>query len=81
MVPLKYLHNFSTTLAMSLINCDVILILNWYKVMLFSNALAAPAKTFATNNARRYLPVVTLSTQENVELFEQLKSGFKRAIN
>ena len=49
--------------------------------MLFCNALAAQAKTFATNNARRYLPVATLSTQDNVELFEQLKSGFKRAIN
>ena len=69
MVPLKYLHNFWTTLAMSLIDCDVILILNLYKIMSFSNALAAQAKTFTTNNARRYLPVVTLSTQDNAELF------------
>ena len=28
-----------------------------------------------------YVPVVTLSTQDNAKLLEQLKSGFKRAIN
>ena len=26
-------------------------------------------------------PVVTLSTQENIKLFKQLESGFKRTIN
>ena len=29
MVPLKYLNNFWRTLEMSLINCEVELILNW----------------------------------------------------
>ena len=28
-----------------------------------------------------YVPVVTLSTEDNVKLLEQLESGFKRAIN
>ena len=28
-----------------------------------------------------YAPVVTLSTQENIKLFKQLESGFKRTIN
>ena len=28
-----------------------------------------------------YVPVVTLSTQDNAKLFEHLKSGFKRTIN
>ena len=28
-----------------------------------------------------YVPVVTLSTQDNAKLLEQLKSSFKRAIN
>ena len=27
------------------------------------------------------VPVVTLSTQDNTKLFEQLKSGFKRTIS
>ena len=31
--------------------------------------------------ARLYLLVVTLSTQDNEKLLEQLKSGFKRTIN
>ena len=28
-----------------------------------------------------YVPVVTLSTQDNAKLLEQFKSGFKRTIN
>ena len=28
-----------------------------------------------------YMPVVTLSTQDNAKLLPQLKSGFKRRIN
>ena len=28
-----------------------------------------------------YVPVVTLSTQDNAKLLQQLKSGFKRTIN
>ena len=28
-----------------------------------------------------YVPIVTLSNQDNVELLQQLKSGFKRTIN
>ena len=35
------------------------------------------AKTFA----KLYDPVVTLSTQDNKKLIEQLSSGFKRTIN
>ena len=37
--------------------------------------------TFTITNTRLYVPVVTLSTQENTKLFQQLKSGFKRVIN
>ena len=32
-------------------------------------------------DTKLYVPVVTLSTQENTKLFQQLKSGFKRVIN
>ena len=28
-----------------------------------------------------YVPVVTLSTQDNANILQQLKSGFKRTIN
>ena len=37
--------------------------------------------TFAITNTRLYVPVVTLSTQENSKLLQPLKSGFKRVIN
>ena len=37
--------------------------------------------TFTITNTKLYVPVVTLSTQENIKLLQQLKSGFKRVIN
>ena len=37
--------------------------------------------TFAITDTKLYVPVVTLSTQDNEKLLEQLKSGFKRVIN
>ena len=37
--------------------------------------------TFLITDAKLYVPVVTLSTQDNAKLLEQLKSGFKRTIN
>ena len=35
----------------------------------------------AITDTKIYVPVVTLSTQENAKLLQQLKSGFKRAIS
>ena len=37
--------------------------------------------TFAITDTKLYVPVVTLSTQENTKFLQQLKSGFKRVIN
>ena len=37
--------------------------------------------TFAITESKRYVPVVTLSTQDNAKLLQQLKSGFKTIIN
>ena len=37
--------------------------------------------TFEITDTKLYVPVVTLSTQENAKLLQQLKSGFKRVIN
>ena len=36
---------------------------------------------FKIIDAKLYVPVVTLSTQDNAKLLQQLKSGFKRTIN
>ena len=47
----------------------------------FTITNAAGAGRFAITDTKLYVPVVTLSTQENTKLLQQLKSGFKRVIN
>ena len=37
--------------------------------------------TFKITDTKLYVPVVTLSTQDNIKLLKQPKSGFKRTIN
>ena len=82
MVPLKYLSNFWRTLEMPLINCEVELILNWSAncVIIYTN-VNNQVPTFTITETNLYVPVVTLSTQDNVKLLPQLKSGFKRTIS
>ena len=79
MVPLKYLSNFWRTLEMLLINCEVNLILTWSSTSVITNS--NDAGKFAITDTKLYVPVVTLSTQENTKFLQQLKSGFKRVIN
>ena len=79
MVPLKYLSNFWRTLEMPLINCEVNLILTWSSTCVITNSNGAGR--FAITDTKLYIPLVTLSTQENTMLLQQLKSGFKRVIN
>ena len=79
MVPLKYLSNFWRTLEMPLINCEVNLILTWSSTCVITNSTGVG--TFEITDTKLYVPVVTLSTQENAKLLQQLKSGFKRVIN
>ena len=82
MVPLKDLSNFWRTFEMPLINCEVNLILTWSSTcVLVSTNAANQNATFAITNTKLYVPVVTLSTQENTKFLQQLKSGFKRVIN
>ena len=76
-VPLKYLSNFWRTLEMPLINYEINLILTWPSTFLITNSTGAGDS--AITNTKRYVPVITLSTQDNVTVLEQLKSGFKRA--
>ena len=82
MVPLKYLSNFWRTLGMPLINCEVNLILTLSSTcVLIATGQQNQAATFAITDKKLFVPVVTLSTQENTKFFQQLKSGFKRVIN
>ena len=81
MVPLKYLSNFWRTLEMSLINCEVELILTWSgNCVIIYNDVANQVPTFTITETNLYVPVVTLSTQDNAKLLPQLKSGFERTI-
>ena len=79
MFPLKYLSNFWRTLEMPLINCEVNLILTWSSTCVITNSNGSGS--FRITDTKLYTPVVTLSTEENAKLLQQLKSGFKRVIN
>ena len=81
MVPLKYLSNFWRTLETSLINCAINLDLNWSKNCIVVANNADQDTAFSLIDSKLYVPVATLSTQDNPKLLEQLKSGFKRKIN
>ena len=64
---------------MPLINCEVNLLFTWFRDYVITNSIGE--EKFALTETKRYVPVVTLSTQDNAKLIQQLKSGFKRTIN
>ena len=53
---------------MSLINCEVNLILTWPSTCVITNS--AGAGTFAKTGTKLYVPVVNLSTQDNAKLLQ-----------
>ena len=95
-VPLKYLSKFWRSLNISLINCEVELILNWFKKCVLISKATREANygpnpvvyvydnpenaTFQITNTKLYVPVVTLSKENDIKLLEQLKLGFTRTI-
>ena len=76
-VPLKYLSNFWRSLEMPLINCKVELSLRWSENCVFSNVPGN--STFKITDAKFYVCVVTLSTEDNAKLSKLLTEGFKRS--
>ena len=79
---LKILKSFLRTLEMPLNNCEVNLILTWStKYVVVSTNVANQNAPSEITDTKLYIPVVTLSTQDNYKLLQQLKSGFKRVIN
>ena len=82
MVPLKYLSSFWRTLEIPLINCEFNIILTWSVncAIVYTNVVNQGA-TLAITETKLYVPVVTLSTQDNAKLLQKLKSGFQRIIN
>ena len=92
-VPLKYLSNSWRNLNMSLINCEVELILTWFKNCVLKSKSTRNADyeepidrkidvpenaVFQITHTKLYVPVVTLSKENDVKLLEQLKTGFNR---
>ena len=71
MVPLEYLSNFWATLKMPLINCEINLIFTWSDngVIVYTN-VANQGATFVRIETKLYVPVVTLSTQDNAKLLQ-----------
>ena len=66
---------------MPLINCKITLDLNWSEnCVVLATYIAAQAKTFSINDTKLYVLVVTLLTEDNAKLSEQLKSGLKEQL-
>ena len=63
---------------MPLINCKVELSLRWYENCILSSA--RNNATFTITDAKLYVPIVTLSTEDNVKLSKLLGDKFKRPV-
>ena len=94
-VQLKYLNNFWRLLDLPLGNCEIELDLEpWSKESIISEISitneergenpVGPIQTtwapFQINNAKRFVPIVTLSIKDNIKFSEITKQGFKRNI-
>ena len=77
-VPLKYLSNVFRSLEMPLINCKIKLNLTWKKECVLSTA--DDEAVFIINDTKMYVPVVTLSKEDNKDFIEQQNKGFQRSI-
>ena len=76
-VPLKYLSNFWRSLEMPLTNFKVELSLKWYETCLIT---AATTATFEITDVKFYVPIVTLTVEDNSKLSKLLSKGFKRSV-
>ena len=81
------------TIAIPLINCKITLTLSWYKECVLvgrafrgppaaaANRINSPTSAkFEITDCKLYVPVVTLSAENDNKLLEKLKSGFTRSI-
>ena len=92
-MPLKHLGNFWNSLNIPLVNCEVSLTLSWSETCVITsmekriliagqpNRGDSPESgAFKIKDFNLYVPVVTLSAENDNKLLEQLKTGFKRTI-
>ena len=92
-IPLKYLGDFWRSLDIPLINCEITLILPWYReCVLVGRAFRSPPAAvanrinsptgakFEITDCKLCVPGVTLSAENDKKLLEQLTSGIRRSI-
>ena len=93
-IPLKYLRNFWRALNIPLINCEVSLELKWNKNCVITSSenriinagtpvirgSVPTSATLSITDSKLYIPVVTLSKDDEIKLLTNLKSGFKKEI-
>ena len=93
-IPLKYLGNFWRALNIPLISCEASLELKWNKNCVITSLKerqvdagppvvrdgAPTGASLAINDCKLYIPVVTLSKDDEIKLLTNLKSGFTREI-
>ena len=90
-IPVKYLGNFWRALNIPLISCEVFLELKWNKNCVITSLErrqvdagppvvrdnAPTGATLSITDCKLYVPVVTLSKDDEIKLLTNLKSGFK----
>ena len=90
-VPFKNLSNFWRILERPLINCEVPLTLIWSRECVITSMekrvrtntrrdVSLTAGTLQKCDTKLYVPVVTLSTEDDNKFLQQLKSGLQRNI-
>ena len=77
-IPLKYLSNFWRSFEIPLVNCKIHLELNWSKDCV---VLTRNGTIFKITNTKLYVPIVTLSSKDNVKLVKLLEEGFNRPVH
>ena len=65
---------------MPLINCKVELSLNWIEDCVLTTANDANKATLKITDAKLYVPIATLSIEDNAKLSKLLGKGFQRSI-
>ena len=66
---------------MPLTNCEIELFWTWSTdCVIISTNISNQNPTFTITETNLYVPVVTLSTQDNIKFLQQLKSNFKRTV-
>ena len=80
--PLKYLSNFWKSFDLPLINCKIELDLKWTTTCLsIEKDDNITGESFTITSTKLYIPVVTLSVNDNIKFLENIKQGFKRKIS